>query len=213
MGAAAKTMAGLTLALALVAGACSGGSNSAGPTQPAAQVGSVQGTVKETSGSAVPSAGLTLSATGRSSLTSTSGADGSFSFTSVPVGSWTLTVAPPTGFKADAQSSAAVTVAAGQTATVNLLLDRSGGTPQSGNVPVSIAGFAFVPADLTITAGSTVTWKNNDTVAHTATGDAGEFDSGNLANGASFAHTFNTKGTFTYHCAIHATMKATIVVQ
>ncbi len=86
-------------------------------------------------------------------------------------------------------------------------------TVQSGNVAVSIAGFAFKPASLTITAGSTVTWTNGDAVTHTATADGGEFDSGDLANGKTFSHTFANKGTFTYHCAIHSNMLGTITVQ
>ncbi len=86
-------------------------------------------------------------------------------------------------------------------------------TAQSGNVAVSIAGFAFKPASLTITAGSTVTWTNSDAVTHTATSDGGEFDSGDLTTNASFSHTFANKGTFTHHCAIHSNMQGTITVQ
>ncbi len=213
MGAATKAMAGLTLALAALTGACSGSSDSGTPTTPQAQVGTVQGTVKDTSGAAVGGASLSLIATGQSSRAATSAVDGSFSFASVPVGSWTLTVAPPTGFVSGPQSSVTVTVAAGQTATANLLLAKGGGTPQSGNVSASISGFAFVPATLTVTAGSTITWKNNDNVAHTVTADGAGFDSGNLAAGATFSQDFPSKGTFTYHCSIHSGMKGTIVVQ
>ena len=156
---------------------------------------------------------MTLSATGQSALSASTGADGSFSFAQVPVGAWTATVTPPTGFSAGPQATAAVAVVAGQTATVSLTLAQTGGTPQSGNVGVSVADFSFTPASLTIAAGSTVTWKNDGQVTHTATADGTEFDSGNLASGASFAHTFNTKGTFKYHCAIHASMTGTITVQ
>ncbi len=203
----------LAVAALVLTAACSGSDATGSPTQPAAQVGAVQGTVKDTTGVAVAGAGLALSATGQATLTTTSAADGSFSFASVPVGDWTITVTPPTGFSAGPQATAAVTVRAGQTTTANLQLAKTG-SPQSGNVGVSIAGFAFAPASVTIAVGSTITWKNNDNVTHTATVDTGsEFDSGNLASGASFSHTFNTKGVFTYHCAIHTNMKATITVQ
>ena len=87
----------------------------------------------------------------------------------------------------------------------------SGGNGTSGNA-VEIKDFAFAPASLTIAAGTTVSWTNRDSPAHTVTADDGSFDSKQLANGASFTHTFATAGTFTYHCAIHSSMKGTIVV-
>jgi len=77
---------------------------------------------------------------------------------------------------------------------------------------VSIANFAFQPASLQISAGSSVTWTNADSTAHTVTSDSGAFDSGSLAPGASFTQTFTTPGTYTYHCQIHPFMTATIVV-
>ena len=78
---------------------------------------------------------------------------------------------------------------------------------------VEIANFAFSPNQITVTAGTTVTWVNNDSAQHTATGDGGEFDTGTINSGGSASITFNTPGTFTYHCEIHPNMTATIVVQ
>lgn len=75
---------------------------------------------------------------------------------------------------------------------------------------VSIAGFAFAPGSLTVAAGQTVTWVNNDGVAHTATGAA--FDTGPIAPGASASVKMAKAGTFTYHCAIHPSMTGTIIV-
>jgi Copper binding proteins, plastocyanin/azurin family len=73
--------------------------------------------------------------------------------------------------------------------------------------------FAFVPASLKIAVGTTVTWTNQDSTAHTVTSDTGAWpDSGQLATGKSFSFTFNKAGTFAYHCAIHRSMTATIVV-
>lgn len=78
---------------------------------------------------------------------------------------------------------------------------------------VEIADFAFSPATLTITAGDTVTWTNTDAVAHTATSTTGAFDSGELAQGASYSVTFTTPGTYDYLCTPHPTMTGRIVVQ
>jgi hypothetical protein len=52
-----------------------------------------------------------------------------------------------------------------------------------------------------------------DSVTHTATGDNGSFDTGDIAAGSSATITFDNPGTFTYHCAIHPNMTGTIVVQ
>ena len=78
---------------------------------------------------------------------------------------------------------------------------------------VTIADFAFSPNAITVQAGSTVTWVNNDSVPHTATGDNGEFDTGSIAPGGSASITFDTAGTFAYHCTIHPNMTASITVQ
>jgi plastocyanin len=94
---------------------------------------------------------------------------------------------------------------------------NNGGTPPG--TPVSIVSGASVktstaysPSPINISAGGTVTWTNNDNTTHTAT-DAGTFDSGAIAPGASFSHTFPTAGTFTYHCSIHPGMVGTVTVQ
>ena len=78
---------------------------------------------------------------------------------------------------------------------------------------VTIADFAFSPPMLTITAGDTVTWTNEDQVVHTATSATGAFDSGDLAQGASFSFTFTTPGTYAYVCSPHPDMTGQIVVQ
>ena len=78
---------------------------------------------------------------------------------------------------------------------------------------VAIADFAFAPATLTITAGDTVTWTNEDQIEHTATSTTGAFDSGLLGQGASFSFTFATPGTYDYLCTPHPSMTGQIVVQ
>ena len=78
---------------------------------------------------------------------------------------------------------------------------------------VTIADFAFSPNSITVQAGTTVTWVNNDTVPHTATGNNGEFDTGQIAPGGSASITFDSAGTFAYFCSIHPNMTASIIVQ
>ncbi len=77
---------------------------------------------------------------------------------------------------------------------------------------VNIDNFAFVPATLTVRAGSTVTWTNHDEEPHTVAASNGSFHSPGMGTGGTFSHTFATAGTFDYVCSIHPMMHGTVVV-
>ena len=77
---------------------------------------------------------------------------------------------------------------------------------------VSIKGFAFSPATISVKAGSTITVTNNDSTAHTFTADNGSFDTGKISPGKSATVTVADAGTFGYRCTIHTSMKGTVVV-
>ncbi len=77
---------------------------------------------------------------------------------------------------------------------------------------VAISNMAFSPRQISVKAGTKVTWKNNDGVAHTVTSNSGAFDSGILNPGGVFSFVFTTPGTYSYHCIIHPSMTATVVV-
>ena len=76
---------------------------------------------------------------------------------------------------------------------------------------VTIAQFAFQPTELNVPVGATVTWNNSDPTAHTVTSDT--FDTGPIDEGAAGTVTFDQAGTYSYFCAIHPTMKGTVVVE
>jgi plastocyanin len=78
---------------------------------------------------------------------------------------------------------------------------------------VSIVNFAFDPAELTVPAGTTVTWENTDTAPHTATAEDGSFDTGRIDQNASASVTFDEPGTFAYVCSFHPNMMGTITVE
>jgi plastocyanin len=80
---------------------------------------------------------------------------------------------------------------------------------------VAMSGMSFSPQTMTITAGTTITWHNSDGYAHTSTSDTGVWDTGNMAGGSSKTTTFNTPGTYPYHCTYHSAMgmTGTIVVR
>src|SRR6266567_3755836 len=77
---------------------------------------------------------------------------------------------------------------------------------------VTIKGFAFSPAAITVKVGTTVTWTNMDQDAHTVTAKDSTFGSQALNTGASFKFTFTKAGTYNYLCTIHPFMTAMVVV-
>ena len=83
---------------------------------------------------------------------------------------------------------------------------------------VDIKLFQFKPKELVVRPGTTVTWSNGDAIEHSVTaGEPGKpsaaFDSGFFTKGASFAHTFEASGTFSYFCRRHPNMHALVKVE
>ena len=98
-------------------------------------------------------------------------------------------------------------------ATAGLSMLIAASTVLAADSAVTIAGFAFDPATVTIQVGDSVTWTNQDSEPHTATAEDGSFDTGHLANGDSETVTFDTAGTFDYICSIHPQMTGSVVVE
>jgi plastocyanin len=78
---------------------------------------------------------------------------------------------------------------------------------------VTMDGMKFKPDVLTVAPGDTVVWVNEDLVAHTATSQAGAFDSKLIAPGKSWKLTVRKQGSFAYICTYHPTMKAMLRVE
>jgi plastocyanin len=78
---------------------------------------------------------------------------------------------------------------------------------------ITIQGMRFSPANLEVSLGDTVIWKNQDVVPHTATSDRKSFDSGEIKAGASWKHVAKKAGSYPYICTYHPTMKAELVVR
>jgi plastocyanin len=80
---------------------------------------------------------------------------------------------------------------------------------------VTIQNYSFAPQVIHIAKGTTVVWKNADSVTHriasastmsTAATTTGLFASPDLSHGKSFSFTFKKKGTYYFECTIHASM-------
>jgi plastocyanin len=89
----------------------------------------------------------------------------------------------------------------------------SKGVTTPGANEVWMQGMAFNPSTITVTTGTTITWTNKDAIGHSVTSDAGVFDSGIINTNGTFTYTFNTAGTFPYHCKIDPTMTASVIVK
>lgn len=89
----------------------------------------------------------------------------------------------------------------------------TGTTGGAGGAQVTLQNIQISPTTVTIKVSESVTWTNKDSFAHHLVGDKGEFDSGDMAAGATFSFAFKTAGTYAYHCSIHPEMKGTVVVQ
>ncbi len=76
----------------------------------------------------------------------------------------------------------------------------------------------YIPSEVAVAEGGTITWTNEDSAAHTVTsgspgeGTSGEFDSSLFTAGTTFSHTFDTVGEFPYFCMVHPWMKGIVVV-
>lgn len=76
----------------------------------------------------------------------------------------------------------------------------------------------YIPERVTINAGDTVSWSNDDTAAHTVTsgsatgGPSGVFDSSLLIAGGTFEHTFDASGKEDYYCMVHPWMTGIVKV-
>jgi plastocyanin len=91
--------------------------------------------------------------------------------------------------------------------------DAATAGPLAAAASVSLIDDSFQPSTIEIAAGGTVTWHNIDgDDSHTVTSSEGDFDSGILEGGASFAETFATPGTYPYTCLIHPEMQGTVIV-
>ena len=83
----------------------------------------------------------------------------------------------------------------------------------AGGAKVSIANFAFAPAEITVAPGATVTWSNDDGAPHGLAYNDGAKGTDVLLPGASFSRTYDKPGSYEYTCAVHAYMTGKVTVR
>jgi plastocyanin len=87
------------------------------------------------------------------------------------------------------------------------------GAAPAANTEVQIDQFAFVPQRITVKAGATVTWINEDDAPHTVASSDKLFKSKALDTGDKFSFTFTTPGTYAYFCSVHPHMTGAVAVE
>ncbi len=75
--------------------------------------------------------------------------------------------------------------------------------PLTGVTEVDMRDSTYVAAHIRVAPGTTVTWTNSDSMKHTVTFRNGGPDSGLMAQGETYRHTFTTPGTYDYYCLPH----------
>jgi plastocyanin len=87
------------------------------------------------------------------------------------------------------------------------------GQEQAAVAQVKIDNFSFMPQELTVAAGTKVTWVNRDDIPHTVVSTNGTFKSKALDTDDQFSFTFEKAGTYDYFCSIHPKMTAKVFVK
>ena len=130
-----------------------------------------------------------------------------------------LAANPGTAFEASAPKSRSVLRAL----RLTVLFTALASTPclaedanNAGAGPVATVGMdhtAFIPGEITVAPGTTVTWVNNETMPHTVVNPNQGFRSKTLIKDAKFSFTFTTPGDYNYLCSIHPNMKGKVIVK
>ena len=107
--------------------------------------------------------------------------------------------------------------AAGSTSTAATTAPAAAPAPgaaagAAATVDVGIVNFNFAPAALTVKAGTTVVWTNNDTEAHSVNFMTSGINSNVLNQHDQFTYTFTVPGTYAYICSIHPFMHGSVTV-
>lgn len=113
-----------------------------------------------------------------------------------------------------------ITILAIQIASTRIIPEKSDIViPMSVSRPgCETTNLCYIPPEITVNTGKTITWINNDRAFHTVTSGYydkfdGVFDSGHIDPGQTFSYTFDKSGDFHYFCSLHPWMEGTIIVK
>jgi plastocyanin len=142
---------------------------------------------------------------------------GNFSLVEVTPGTYDFNIYTPANYRlaAGQPASAPISAIEGQTLRPEITLVQSPGTPAAPGVAyVEMYSNFYRPGTLRIKTGTTVTWQNLEPVQHTVASELNnEIRSGPMSRNQRFLFTFNTPGSYLYHCLFHAEMFGTVIVE
>jgi plastocyanin len=98
-------------------------------------------------------------------------------------------------------------------ASTSCLAEDSNNAGAGPVASVSMDHNTFIPSEITVVPGTTVTWVNNETMPHTVVDLNKGFRSKTLVKDGSFSLTFTTAGDYKYLCSIHPNMKGKVIVK
>src|SRR5438309_696509 len=133
-------------------------------------------------------------------------------FSSVSIAAWAVVQVAPSVASASVPKQVVQIEAGAACPTGATFCYRPKKPTIASGASVSIVDFAYAPASLSVSAGTTVVWTNTGNAPHSVTSDVvGQFDSSPncpspgpcLSPGEMVTHTFSAAGTFTYHCRVH----------
>jgi YVTN family beta-propeller protein len=110
----------------------------------------------------------------------------------------------------DLESGAVTHIPVGN-APRKIAVQTAAAQPRSSNRQVTIAGFAFTPAVLQVSAGESVTWVNDDGAPHSVALKNG-MASDTVMPGSSYSANFDHPGDYDYLCSVHPYMSGKILV-
>ncbi len=90
---------------------------------------------------------------------------------------------------------------------------HSASAADSSSAAVQIDNFSFTPQEITVKAGTTITWTNRDDIPHTVVSTDETFKSKALDTDDKFTTTLTKPGTYPYFCSIHPKMTGKIIVE
>ena len=77
---------------------------------------------------------------------------------------------------------------------------------------VEMKGITFIPEEIQIDVGDSLTWVNHDEDKHDPAAETGEFDSPTIEKGKTFSYKFDQPGTVPYFCKVHTYMRGRVIV-
>jgi amicyanin len=87
---------------------------------------------------------------------------------------------------------------------------QSAAAPQAA---VHIDNFSFTPQEITVSAGTAVTWTNGDDIPHTVAATGKAFKSKVMDTDQAYSFTFTEPGTYEYFCSLHPHMQGKVIVK